>query len=296
MPTKNELIMLQSLPLDIKILKTQARIRDAITLFGEDCCYISFSGGKDSTVLLHIAREMYPNITVVFVDTGLEYPEVKDFVNKHDNIKTIRPLITFKKTIIKYGYPFISKEIAQTISEARKHIITNKYSYRMDKLNGTCIDKNTGNLSKYNCPKYKPLLYTNFLISDKCCNIMKKKPLKDNMHSKIAIIGTMASESALRTTQWLKNGCNAFDGNKKISMPMGFWTNKDVLEYIVTHKIKIASVYGNILESNTKGQFTLPGFGTCLKCTGVQRTGCIFCGFGAHLDTRKNGKCRYDLL
>ena len=77
---KDELIMLQHLPLDIKIAKSKIRIEEWVRYWGEDKCYISFSGGKDSTVLLNIVRQLYPDIPAVFVDTGLEYPEVKQFI------------------------------------------------------------------------------------------------------------------------------------------------------------------------------------------------------------------------
>ena len=82
MPTKEELKQLQALPLDLKIARTQQRIREWVHHYGADGVYVSFSGGKDSTVLLHIVREMYPEIEAVFVNTGLEYPEIKAFVKK----------------------------------------------------------------------------------------------------------------------------------------------------------------------------------------------------------------------
>lgn len=72
--TIQDLKMRQALPLDIKISMTKQRIREWINEFGVDGVYVSFSGGKDSTVLLHIVREMYPDVPAVFVDTGLEYP------------------------------------------------------------------------------------------------------------------------------------------------------------------------------------------------------------------------------
>ena len=61
MPTKDELKALQSLPLKVKVAKTKQRIREWVDRFGTDGVYVSFSGGKDSTVLLHIVREMYGN-------------------------------------------------------------------------------------------------------------------------------------------------------------------------------------------------------------------------------------------
>ena len=80
MPTREDLKELQSYPLDIKIWLSRQRIREWIREFGEDGVYVSFSGGKDSTVLLDIVRKDYPNVEAVFVNTGLEYPEIVDFV------------------------------------------------------------------------------------------------------------------------------------------------------------------------------------------------------------------------
>ena len=101
---------------------TKERIREWVKEYGIDGVYVSFSGGKDSTVLLHMAREMYPNIKAVFVDTGLEYPEIRDFVKSFDNVDWLRPKMNFKQVIEKYGYPFISKEVSECVDGARKYI------------------------------------------------------------------------------------------------------------------------------------------------------------------------------
>ena len=114
--------MLQALPLKDKVEMTKERIRAWVDHFGEDKCYVSFSGGKDSTVLLQIAREMYPNIKAVFVDTGLEYPEIREFVKTFDNVDWIKPKMNFRQVIEKYGYPFISKEVSESVQGARKYL------------------------------------------------------------------------------------------------------------------------------------------------------------------------------
>lgn len=117
-----ELRQWQALPLSVKIRMTQERIRNWVNEFGEDGVYVSFSGGKDSTVLLHIARNIYPNIKAVFVDTGLEYPEIREFVKLFDNVDWLKPKMNFRQVIGKYGYPFISKEVSECVDGARKYI------------------------------------------------------------------------------------------------------------------------------------------------------------------------------
>ena len=72
----NELKLMQNYPLDIKIAKTKNRIREFYEYFDGEV-YIAFSGGNDSLVMLHIIRSLYPDITAVFVDTGVEFPEVR---------------------------------------------------------------------------------------------------------------------------------------------------------------------------------------------------------------------------
>ena len=118
----SDLYQMQSLSLKAKIRMTKWRIREWVDMYGEDGVYVSFSGGKDSTVLLDIARQLYPNIKAVFVDTGLEYPEIRLFVKTVSNVDWIRPKLTFRQVIEKYGYPFISKEVSECVYGAKKFL------------------------------------------------------------------------------------------------------------------------------------------------------------------------------
>ena len=120
--TIEELRRLQSQPLEKKIIMTRQRIREWVEHYGENGVYVSFSGGKDSTVLLDIVRKDYPNIPAVFVDTGLEYPEIREFVKGYDNVVWLKPKMNFRQVIEKYGYPFISKEVSECVYGARKYL------------------------------------------------------------------------------------------------------------------------------------------------------------------------------
>ena len=277
--TAYDLIQMQSLPLEIKIRMTKERIRQWYE-YWDGQVYISFSGGKDSTVLKHIADNMYDDVPAVFVNTGLEYPEIQKFAMSQKNVVTVRPEMRFDEVIKKYGYPVVSKEVAQTVWEAKKNVKTGKYTYRIKKLNGELLDKN-GKYSSYNIPKWKFLLDAPYDISHKCCDVMKKRPAKtyEKTTGRKAIIGTLASESTLRKTQWVKYGCNAFETKRPTSQPLSFWTEQDILHHIKQFDVPYCSVYGNIVPDDE---------GTLLKTTGCVRTGCIFCMFGCHLEKEPN--------
>lgn len=170
------------------------------------------------------------------MNTGLEYPSVRQFALSKDNVTELRPTMDFRDVIIKYGYPIISKEVSQTIYEAKKSKTNGKlYTQRMRKLNGEAVDKE-GNRSQYNIPQWKFLLCAAFNISHKCCDVMKKNPSKkyEKDNESVGIIATLANESRLRQEKWLKHGCNAFDLKRPQSNPMSFWTEQDVLTYIHT--------------------------------------------------------------
>lgn len=248
--------------------------------------YVSFSGGKDSTVLLHIARQLYPDIEAVFVNTGLEYPEIQQFVKTFDNVTILRPKMRFDEVLKTYGYPIISKSVANCVRGAK-----NGSQSRINLLNGLDCD-GTDRKSKFSKLKYKPLLYVDFDVSELCCDINKKAPTYEFQKNtgKKPILATMAEESMLRESAWLQNGCNAFDAKKPQSSPMSFWTEQDVLQYIKRFDVPIASVYGDVVyakdaEQTRFEEFGIDGVGSDkLVTTGCDRTGCVYCAFGCHLD------------
>lgn len=272
--TAYDLAQMQSLPLEAKIRMTQRRIKEWYDHWDGNV-YVSFSGGKDSTVLLHIVREMYPDVPAVFVDTGLEYPEIKAFVKGFDNVTFLRPKMSFRQVIKKYGYPLISKEVSCKI-----------YDYR-SKPDGYTLkhwDENSDYVKRYGkryCyAKWIWLRDSDIPISHKCCAVMKKAPSKsfEKRSGLKPYIGSLAAESALRKTTWQQHGCNAFEATRPTSNPLSFWTEQDILRYIKENNISIASVYGEIIEDE-KGK---------LRTTKCDRTGCVFCAFGAHLEKSPN--------
>lgn len=275
MLSTDDLKLLQNYPLWMKVEKTKQRIREFYEYYNGEV-YVSFSGGKDSTVLLHIARELYPDIEAVFSNTGLEFPEIVEFVKTFNNISIVRPDMNFKKVIETKGYPIVSKSVSNCVRLARKNILEGKDTLRVRQIRGLEVG------SKFNKGKWEYLLDAPFLISDECCNELKKKPLKkwQKINNKYPLVAVMADEGGIRREAYLKTGCNSFTA--KVSKPMGFWKEDDVLEYIVTNNIPICSVYGHIIQQGDR-----------YYTTKEKRTGCVFCGFGITMEKEPN---RYQRL
>ena len=296
-----DLKQMQSLPLDVKIVMTQQRIRQWYEYWDGDV-YVSFSGGKDSTVLKHIVDGMYSDVPALFVNTGLEYPEIQSFVREvksgkygffNSDIEIVRPEMRFDEVIKKYGYPLISKEISERIYYAK-----NGADWAIQCMSGVNPDGSKSEFKQRN-KKYEFLVDSQIPVSHKCCTVMKKNPAKryERETGRKPLLGTMACESVLRKTQWMKVGCNAFEGKRPRSAPMSFWTEQDILQYIKKYDVPICSVYGDIIATDKGEQidgqlttFDLLGDyeNTMLSTTGCNRTGCIFCMFGCHLEKEPN--------
>lgn len=294
----SDLRQMQSLPLEAKIAMSQRRIKEWYDHW-DGQVYVSFSGGKDSTVLKHLVENtpgVY-DVPSLFINTGLEFPEIQKFATSQPNVITVRPEMRFDEVIKKYGYPVISKEVSKRVHWGRKYINENgrvgEWAYKS--LTQPIYTKD-GKLSPYDEHKYEFLLDAPFKISDQCCKIMKK----DTAHKygeqtgRKPIIATMACESQMRRTSWLKNGCNAFGAVNPASTPMSFWIEQDVLHYIKKFNLTYCSVYGDIIvdtaadipEEQTNIIDYLGDYeeDDILKTTGYARTGCIFCMFGCHLE------------
>ena len=357
MRTAQDLRQKQALPLPVKVKMTQTRIREWVNHFGKDGVAVSFSGGKDSTVLLHLVRDLYPGTKAVFFDTGLEYPEIRDFVKGFKNVDWIKPKKTFRQVISDYGYPFISKEVSERVYYAQKYLtwyaaqkhasqtdrqtdrqtdapsaygvmdlagvprksdlwreiqktrrapneILERFadskgpgSYKIRELTGK-MEQGDGNATQFDYRPYMWVASCPYIISHRCCAVMKKGPAHTygKKTGKAIMTGQMAQESRLRTMQWMNNGCNGFSLKLPTSNPMAFWTEQDVLRYIKENGIQIASVYGDVVYTDEDGfeyADSVTGTGK-LKTTGCKRTGCVFCGYGAHLE--KPGDGRFERL
>lgn len=234
--------------------------------------YVSFSGGKDSTVLLWLARKLYPDIKAVYCNTGNEYPDIVKFVRdmkqRGENIEIIYPKLKPREVLATYGFPLISKEMSEKIWYAKNRPDSVRAKYALGaKPNAYFKIAN----------RYMYLLNEPYKVHSLCCQKLKKDPFHryERENKLYPIMGTMASESKLRESKYLSNGgCNIFhekQGGK--SMPLSIWTEQDIWDCINRYNIPIAEIYRK----------------------GAKRTGCMFCGYGIQFKDDERLKLVHDL-
>ena len=257
-----ELRRLQRYPYEWKVEHSLDVIREFVEHEGENGVYVSFSGGKDSLVLLHLVRSIYPDVPAVFANTGIEFPEQVKFVRSFPNVTEVHPIKHFPKIIKEDGIVYPSKEVAMYVRDATKGC-----KYAINGFKGLDTEGKE-NRYKQRFKRYAYLLECGVKISPVCCELMKEKPMRDyeKQNGKSPIIGTRAEESFRRAVGWMKSGCNSFAGKRSKSTPLSLWTEQDVLEYIVKHRIALSPMYGDVVKVDDK-----------YMLTGCARTGCMFC-------------------
>jgi 3'-phosphoadenosine 5'-phosphosulfate sulfotransferase (PAPS reductase)/FAD synthetase len=240
-------------PLDLKIQMAKRRISEAVNTYGASNCYVGFSGGKDSTILSHLILSMGYKIEHTFSNTRLEYPECIEFANKwcrKNKIKLnmVMPEVMPEKLWKNYVYPMFSKETADILERVR----------------------NKGDVNQKKLDRIKTFLkYKNVKISAKCCDLLKKEPMKKwakEAGKKVAILGTRAEESQVRRTVWVRKGCIYANKERVVVTPIIFFTEKDISDYAKRYKLKFADIYYK----------------------GLKRNGCYCCGFGCHMTDENN--------
>lgn len=259
------------LPYEVKIALSARRIEDWNDYHGGNV-YISFSGGLDSTVLVHMVETVLgKQVPKVYVDTGLEFPQVREFVHSFD-VEVVYPECSFRDVILDRGYPLVSKEVAAKIRKLRHGNLSDRYRNYL--MNGD----ERGKLGKLP-ERWKFLIEAPFDISEECCLVMKERPMERYARrtGKVPFIGITQDESMMRQRQYNRTGCNVYNAKQPKSQPLGFWTKQDVLRYAVENRLRYCSVYGDIVRD--KGTY---------RTTGEQRTGCMYCAMGCHLEKTPN--------
>jgi len=289
--------------------------------------YQSDSGGWDSTILRHIIESLGygKSIPSVFSNTGLELPEIVKFVRRRKNLIEVRPRKHFKQVWEEDGIPMVSKMTSKKLRVLQEGL--NGKNTNMHTLYNTGITSDGRKAPSYKLAnKWRHLINNehNLRFTDKCCDHLKKEPLDtfQKQHGGGRLDAMMAAEGGARAS---KHVCSIFDSKKPHSSPMLFWTDKDKIEYTKRFNLEICEVYydrvfdceGNCIacDSPYTEHMTIQEWKDCAQdltdfdvdgdgdswslhidkagnyiyqISGEKRTGCSFCGFGAHLEKGAN--------
>lgn len=297
---------------EFKVLYAERRARE----FVDECnkrglnYYVSV-GGLDSITLYLFLKSIGINCPAVSV-SSLEDPSVQA-VHRQLGVINVPPLVksvdketgkkeywTKQKILQEYGFPVISKKVAQAIELFQKPTEKN-INIRNEYIFGTYTDKKTmqqRNSSFAVAQKWLKKFggYENerlgtdweippFKVSAKCCKILKERPLEvwQKEHNSVPFLGLMASEGGRREL-WLKtHGCNYFGKSTIRSAPFAIFERQDLLQLALDLNVPVPKIYGTIERKEDGTLYT----------TGSQRTGCSMCGFGIHMEERPH---RFDTL
>lgn len=270
------LVQRMSLPMEAKVRLARRRIKEWIDHHDGEV-YGSFSGGKDSLVLMFLIWSVDPTIPGVFSNTGLEYPEVVALVKRMKAagypIEIIRPKKTFRQVVLEEGFPLVSKTVAEKIQRVRRPPDPKNENTRRLYMTGIRSDGVYRPNSKIP-EKWMKLIDAPFGTTNKCCEYLKKEPFRryERETGRHPMQGVMIAEGGPRAQL---SECNAFTAKRPISSPMLYWTEEDVWEYIKTRNLAYAEVYDDRVVDG-------------VEVKGESRTGCMFCAYGAHLEKGEN--------
>ena len=261
--------------LEIAVEQALDRIKKAYAQTGGKM-YLSFSGGKDSTVLAHLIMmaELPENIPFIFANTGIELDATLNFVKNfdYDNIVIVKPRKPFSQILKQHGKPAISKIKSDWLNTHQKHIDTPLKTVRQRQMilgirekDGVVIGKTGTRLANKHMHFVHP--DTEIKFANKCCQYMKKYPFQDyvkenNLNG--AFTGIRTAEGGIRSTVY--KSCTSIKkvGKKEFltSMPIYDWSDELIEQFIKKYDIELSDAYEKY---------------------GCKRTGCVGCPFAKDL-------------
>lgn len=259
-------------------------------------------GGLDSITLLLLVRSLLGEQIVGASVSSLEDSSVQA-VHQQLGVVRIPSKMNMARVLTEYGFPVISKAVAKKIEHLQ--IPPEQADKRTMYYNHALMTGDTGPWGHFRHSegmqlpdKYLELfggLYNDhrpdlkcktapFKVSAQCCWWMKELPAFEwqEEHNVWPFLGLMQSEGGQRRWGLRDHGCNYVGKSTARSCPLNHFSRQDLLRLAVDLNAPVPEIYGEIVEENGK-----------LRTTKAQRTGCVMCGFGIHLDKRPH---HFDLL
>ena len=285
----------QSLPYEAKVVHAQIRAQEFYDKL-DGHCHVSV-GGLDSITLLLFLRSIGIDVPAISVSV-LEDKSIQR-VHKELGIIQLKPLKSKVEVLREFGYPVLSKEIANKIAllqnptekntTVRHAIITGETGAYGGYRKGTRMKLAQKWLDRFGGadPEGAALGYKEapFKVSDRCCYYLKERPcdIWAKEHQSAPYLGLMASEGGRRQKALMIHGCNYYSKGATRSAPFAIFDRQDLLQLALDLNVPVPAIYGEIVRDK-EGQ---------LHTTGAQRTGCTMCGFGIQLEKRPH---RFDVL
>lgn len=228
---------------------------------------VSYSGGRDSTVLSHfiVERMGIKDIPHVMSNTRMEYPEtIKQVKNWYARMRaqgvechTCFPDKRPKQLWSEIGVPLWSKSLA--------------YKYR--KFAKSKSDKIPKHVPDSLHDSFRRAKELNLKITDKCCQVLKKDPMAkwDKEHGVGGhLMGVRCAESRSRRLAWIMKGSlyrAVTHGNMWVANPLAYWTQEDIEAWLSEHNLEVLRP-----DTPTGG------------------SGCVTCMFSCHVRAKEGTK------
>lgn len=225
--------------------------------------YLSFSGGKDSTILAELIKmaELPTHIPFVFSDTGLELEATRDFVKNYDydNKVTVKSSKPMSEIVKEYGLPVFSKYRSKMLNTYYRNI-DDPLSIASGRILIIGLVEKAGIQGDKRSRGALPLKYFHFLhpdieykISNRCCEFLKKKPFSDfakdnNLTGYYA--GMRTAEGGARRLTY--DRCISYVHGNIVSTPIFDWTDEQCDEFIKKYHVKISDAY-TVYKMNRTG-------------------------------------------
>lgn len=276
--------MIDEAVFDMFVNKAMHRVEDLYHKTGGRC-YLSFSGGQDSTIVLAVIKACEDLGTIpknaipaVFCDTKIELGATVEFVkwaqaHWYGNVQIIQTEMLFQHVLKKYGKPAISKNKSEMIRRWQKDstmksaqfLVSNEKKHSKTKL---------GNI-------YMHFLHSDFdiKISNHCCTQMKKKPFhkfaKEN--GMVGYLDGLRIAEGGQRAMTIANRANICTHINKDGIiqksPIVDWTDEMCQMFIERYSVPRSRAYTEY---------------------GLDRTGCFCCPFSADLQKNLENLHRYE--